>query len=191
MEDQTDDAMTDKFANANAANAKFVQLFARSESSVRAYVRSLAWAGLDVDDLMQDVGLACWRKFSTFNAADGPAEFVRWACVVARFEILKARRNVARDRLLLSESVIEQLATDAEDRFERAEQERKAVAGCLDRLDDSARRLVLAVHTPGDAVARVSEETGIAARKLYSKLDVLRAGLRRCVESRLSAEASS
>lgn len=167
-----------------------MQLFARTESSVRAFVRALVWVGVDVDDLMQNVGLACWRKFSTFDVDGGPDEFLRWACVVARFEVLLARRRIARDRLVLDESVIEQLADDAEQRFERAERERTAIAGCLEQLDDAAQRLLLAVHTPGDAVARVSDETGVAARKLYRKLDLLRARLRRCVENRMTAEAT-
>lgn len=175
----------------DASNARFVRQFTRCESSVRAYVRSLAWPGLDIDDLMQNTGLACWRKFATFDANGTPDDFVRWACVVARFEVLRARRCVARDRFVLDESVIEQLADDAEQRLRQAERERLAISGCLDQLDDAAKRLLLAVHTPGDAVARVSKETGVAARKLYNNLDLLRARLRRCVENRLTTEAPS
>ena len=186
MNDQDDPRTDDR-----VGDTRFVQLFARTESAVRAYVRALLWVGVDIDDVMQDVGLACWRKFSTFDADGTPEEFLRWACVVARFEVLRMRRKVARDRFVLDESVIAQLAEDAELRLDQAERERTAVAGCLEQLDDAAKRLLLAVHTPGDAVARVSEETGVAAKKLYNQLDRLRARLRQCVEGRLNAEASS
>lgn len=166
--------------------SEFVQLFAFNEAAVRAYVRTLLWPGPDVDDVMQNIGLACWQKFAAFDPSDGSDAFRRWACVVARFEVLRLRRTVARDRLVLSTEVLEALAADAEARVDLADSERTAVGQCLAEFDEPHRRLLLAVHTPGDAVAKIAEETGVAARKLYSKLDSLRELLRQCVVRRLT-----
>ncbi len=102
---------------------QFVVLFARHERAVRGFVHSLLPSGQDVEDVMQEVGLACWRKYDVFEPADSPSDFVRWACVIAWFEALRHRRNCARDRLVLSEDVIEMIAADAEARLERAEAE--------------------------------------------------------------------
>ncbi|QDU38640.1 RNA polymerase sigma factor SigL [Maioricimonas rarisocia] len=167
---------------------RFVSLFARHERAIRAYVRALLPSWQDVDDVMQEVGLACWRKFEQFDDA-APDSFVRWASVVARFEVLRHRRNCARDRLVLAEDVVELLATDAEARLDRAEAERTALERCLQKLQDAERRLLLSVHTPGDSVARIAADLGLNARRLYSKVNLLRDRIGDCVRQRLSAEA--
>ena len=168
----------------------FLAMFARHERSIRAYVRSLLPSSNDVDDVMQEVGLACWKKFATFDDAAAPSGFVRWACVVARFEVLCFRRQCARDRLLLSEDVMQLLAQDAEHRLEKAEAERNAVEHCLQKFQAAERRLLLSVHTPGDSVARVAAELGQQARRLYTKVNHLRDLLAACVRREL-AEAES
>ena len=169
---------------------QFVALFARHERSIRAYVRSLLPSGNDVDDVMQEVGLACWKKFATFDDVATPFGFVRWGCVIARFEVLRFRRQCARDRLLLSEDVMQILAEDAESRLEKAEAERSAVEDCLQKFQATERRLLLSVHTPGDSVARVASELGQQARRLYTKVRNLRDLLAECVQRQLTeAEA--
>ena len=168
---------------------RFVGLFAGRERPVRAFVRSLLPTVHDADEVMQEVGLACWRKFDDF-AGDSPDEFVRWACVVARFEVLRYRRGKARDRLVLSDEAITRLAARAEERLGRAEAERAAVGRCLDRLSGEERRLLLSVHTPGDSVAAVAAETGQKARRLYDAVARLRDRVGRCVRSQLEPEAA-
>ncbi len=164
---------------------RFVSLLARHERAVRGFVRSLLPSWQDVDDVMQEVGLACWRKFDAFDSAGSPDEFVRWACVVARFEALRHRRNCARDRLVLSEEVIELLAADAAERLEKAEMERNAVEHCLEKLQEPERRLLLSVHTRGDSIARIAADMGQQARRLYSKVNALRDLIGKCVRRRI------
>ena len=166
---------------------QFVSLFARHERAIRGFVSSLLPSNQDVDDVMQEVGLACWHKFKTFDCDGAPGDFVRWACVIARFEVLRHRRNLARDRLVLSEEVIQLLATDAEIRLEKAQEERAAVESCLKKLSDPERRLLLSVHTRGDSIARIADELGEQSRRLYSKLNVLRDLIAECVRQQLAA----
>ena len=47
----------------------------------------------DVDDVMQEVSVAALRKFSTL---DDHSAFGAWACLIARYELLSARRRFAR-----------------------------------------------------------------------------------------------
>lgn len=50
-------------AGENPDYEQFVRLFAKHERAVRGLVRSMLPSLQDVDDVMQDVGLVCWRKF--------------------------------------------------------------------------------------------------------------------------------
>lgn len=167
---------------------EFVSLLARHEQAIRGFVRSLLPSQHDVDDVMQETGLVCWRKFESFQSTDDSSDFVRWACVIARFEALRYRRNYARDRLVFDEDVIRILAADAESRLNTAEAEREAVAHCLGKLQEPEQRLLLSVHRPGDSIAQIAADTGQKARRLYSKVNVLRDLISECLRTRLAEE---
>jgi RNA polymerase sigma-70 factor (ECF subfamily) len=140
----------------------------------------------DADDVMQEVGLACWHKFADFQPDNSKDAFLRWACVVARFEVLKYRRKYARDRLVLSEETIQLLSADAEERARTAESERRAIEDCLGTLQPPDRRLILSIHVRGDSVARIARQLGQNVRRLYSRVNELRDILGDCVRNKLA-----
>ena len=79
----------------HTSEENFVQLFAANERHLRAFVRSMGLDWTAVDDVVQTISLVIWRKWSTFDPA---TDFMRWARVIARFEVLKYRRTMARDQ---------------------------------------------------------------------------------------------
>ena len=89
------------------ADEKFVQMFAEHERDLRAFVRSMGLDWSAVDDVIQMVSLVMWRKWHEF---DVDSDFMLWARVITRFEVLKFQRKVARDRHVFSENVMELLA---------------------------------------------------------------------------------
>jgi len=173
---------------------EFVGLLARHELAIRRYVRALLPSPDGVDDVVQDTALECWKKYPGFQPADrnnASDEFVRWACVIARFKVLSWQRDKARDRLVFRESVIEQLSQSALESASGYDDERRAVETCLGELPADQRRLVLSVHSPGESIVQIARETGVKARRLYSKVNVLRTLLLACVERRLAGEAAN
>ncbi|MGZ0174698.1 MAG: sigma-70 family RNA polymerase sigma factor [Planctomycetales bacterium] len=157
-------------------------------------MRSLLPSREGVDDVVQETALECWKKFSDFTPAtdeDAVDEFVRWACVIARFKALSWQRDRSRDRLVFREGVIEVLAAAAMDGLDRQESERQAVETCLQTMEDDQRRLVLSVHSPGESIAMIAAETGQKARRLYSRINVLRKLLLDCVQQRLAGEVAN
>lgn len=169
---------------------QFVALFARHERAVRGVIRSMLPSSQDADEVMQEVGLACWHKFSDFQTDDSQDAFFRWACVIARFEVLKYRRKCARDRLVLSDETIQLLSAEAEDRALIAEQERQALEDCLNRMSPADQRLLLSVHTRGDSVAEIARQLGQKTRRLYSRVNALRDLLGECVRQKLAEEGT-
>lgn len=170
---------------------EFVALLARREADIRRFVRYLMPSRDGVDDVVQETALECWKKFAEFepsSADDAAEEFVRWACVIARFKAMSWQRDRGRDRLVFRDSVIELLVEAASDAVGQQDEQRAAVEMCLERFDDDERRLVLSVHAPGDSIVRIAEETGDKARRLYSRLNALRSLLAECVERRMAGE---
>lgn len=173
---------------------EFVALLARHDQSIRRFVRSLLPSREGVDDVVQDTALECWNKFSDFTPKspdDSVNEFIRWACVIARFKAMSWQRDKARDRLVFRESVIELLAQAAMDDLGTQEVERRAVESCLDQLQPDHRRLVLSVYSPDQSIAAIAEETGESARRLYSKLNMLRKRLLECVQHQIGVEVGN
>lgn len=174
--------------------SEFVALLARHDLSIRRFVRSLLPSSDGVDDVVQDTALECWNKFSEFkpvNDSESAEEFIRWACVIARYKAMGWQRDRARDRLVFRESVVERLAETALERVDRQAMEQSAVETCLAKLPEDQRQLVLSVYTPGQSIAALAKETGSAARRLYSRLNVLRKRLLSCVEQQIAAEAGN
>lgn len=169
----------------------FVGLLARHESAVRSFVSVLLPTADGIDDVVQETALECWRKFDSFQPESDQTEnveFVRWACVIAKFKVLSWKRDQARDRLVFRDSVIEALAAEATDLAAECEQRRRAVEACLQELPQHHRVLVLSVYAPGESVARIARETGQQARRLYSTLNRLRDLIQSCVSERLTEE---
>lgn len=162
----------------------FVSLFTRHEPGLRVFVRSLVPEWDDVDEVMQNTGLVLWRKFGDF---DPDTEFMRWACVVARFEVLAWRRDKARDRHVFDPDLVELLATEAEELVEICSAERRALDRCLARLPESRRRLVIASYEPGVKIHEVAALAGKSATAFYKLLNRTRAALLDCVQREINA----
>ena len=170
----------------NFNESDFMRLFLRSESDLRAFARTLLPTWEAVDDVLQESSVVMWKKLGQL---ENEAGFLPWAKVIVRFESLRARRRVARDRLVLSEETIALLADEAlqvsEDLFRR---ERDALKGCLRKLTDNHRKLVLMPYLRSGEVAELAERTKRSANSLYKLLGRIREKLKLCVERELSIE---
>jgi RNA polymerase sigma factor (sigma-70 family) len=121
---------------ADELHEAFLRLFTRCEPELRAFVRSCLPRLQDVDEVMQEVSLVAWRKFGDL---DDRGRFAPWACLIARYEILKYRRTHARNRLLLDESVIEALADEAAAEMPLHQRRLEALEACFDKLAPARR----------------------------------------------------
>ncbi len=115
-------------------------------------------------------------------------EFLPWAKVIVRFECLKARRTAARDRHWFSDEVFDLLA-DSESESGTADDEllaeREALDGCLGKMDESQRELVLLLYRGHGEVADLAEESGRSVNALCKKIRRLREKLGKCIGEQL------
>lgn len=163
---------------------QFVQLFARHEPGLRWFLRSLLPTWEHADEVMQQTCLVLWRKFDDFEPG---TDFGRWSCTVARFEVLKFRRKMARDRLVFDEGLIGRLADEAIEESPRAERERQALGRCLEKLQSRQRELVCAFYS-GKKIKDIAEQTGRTATALYKALRRIREALLQCIVSTLEED---
>ena len=171
---------------ANDSEELFVQLFARNERHIRAFVRSMGLDWTSVDDVVQTVSLVMWRKWDQF---DPDTDFMKWARVIARFEVLKFRRTMARDRHVFRDDLMDLLAYASEKREAQVSSDRyvECLHACIDNLPEKSRELIRAAYEGDKSIREVAADVGKSATALYKALDRIRKQLQGCIEARLAA----
>lgn len=168
-------------------NEGFLRLWTHHEPELRAFVRACVPQPADVDEVMQEVSLVAWRKFSTLTE---PAQFPRWACLIARYEILMARRRHARDRLVLDEDILAKLAEEGAEEMPLRQQQLAVLDACIGKLPRERRDLALAAYAPGASMKALAATMGRSEGSLYQLLARIRQELLRCMERTLTHEAT-
>jgi RNA polymerase sigma-70 factor (ECF subfamily) len=165
---------------------QFVQMLAGHEHQLRAFIRSMGLDWSAVDDVVQTVSLVMWRKWDQF---DSDTDFMQWARVIARFEVLKFRRRMARDRHVFRDELMELLADAAEelDSQASAEDYRAALQQCLNSLPGRSGQLIQAAYEGDRTICEVAEDVGQSATAFYKTLDRIREKLRLCINHRLES----
>lgn len=163
----------------------FVECFARTEGDLRAFVRSLLPTWHDADEVVQQVALIAWRKFDQF---DQSTNFIKWACVIARFEALAYRRKMARDKLVFREDLMSKLAEEAVEETEDRKAEKVALEECLKKLSAEQREFVTLAYTPGTSTKELAEKAGAKPGAFYMRLNRIRKILSGCVETTMTRE---
>lgn len=157
----------------------FVRLFSENERKIRAFLYNLLPGSDEVDEVMQQVSLVLWKKFDQF---DPDTVFLKWAYVVARYEVLMFRRKKARDRHVFGEDLLAMLAEEHEEESKPLEAERKALDFCLKQLEEMDRSLLLSCYARGMKINEMAERLGRTPTSLYKKLNRLRTGLLKCIK---------
>ena len=165
-------------------NEAFLKLFLKHESGLKAYIRSCVIRPEEVDEIMQEVSLVAWRKFETLEQ---PEKFGAWACLIARFEVLKFRRKKARDRLVLDEDIITKIGIDAEEQVSRRQLQLSALDKCLKKLRPPEKQLVRQAYAPKVSKKELAEEFGQTEAAFYQKLARIRMKLRDCMNHKMIA----
>ncbi len=165
--------------NQNQRYEQFVGFFTAHEASLRAFVRSMVFTWDDVDEVMQNVALTLWKKFDTF---DPETPFIKWSCVVARFEVLAFRRDKARDRHVFDEDLLEILEADAVQAPESLSPNRDFLDQCLTKLPEKMRKVLLAAYEPGARINEVAKVAGKSATAFYKILNRTRQSLFECIQ---------
>jgi RNA polymerase sigma-70 factor (ECF subfamily) len=167
--------------HSNDPSNRFLSHMLKSQRSLRNYIFSLHPRAQDLDDLMQQTALTLWREFDKF---DSTREFLPWALRISYFEVLRLRKKQSRDRLVFSEDLIDQLATDAAEDASPVPH-RQALDACLAKLDSKSREVLLARYSEHVTVNSLATKQRVSVHRLYRLLDSARASLVACVRRRL------
>lgn len=162
---------------------QFVRLLTRHDRVIRAFLRSLLPNFTDVDEVMQEVSVTIWRKFSSL---DDSSNFCRWACGIARIEVLRFWRSKARDRIVLGEDVEQLIANEGVDQLAERQEQLTALEGCVEKLPEEKKRLVLEAYSGERSMKAIADAAGKSPESIYQVLSRLRRQLLKCIERSLA-----
>jgi len=165
---------------------QFVQLFARHQRGIQAYLWTLVLNRADCDDLMQETSVSLWRKWPEF---DRERDFFRWACGIAFIEVLRFRRKTASQRLWFSEQLMETLAVEFVDDAERGDLRAAALQACLEKLGERERKIIEARYRSGSSAEKLAEELNRPVSTLYKMVARIRDRLHACIEGTIARES--
>jgi RNA polymerase sigma-70 factor (ECF subfamily) len=162
---------------------QFLRLFMASEPAVRAFVRSLVPTLADANDVMQEVAIVLWEKFTEYETSE---DFRRWAFGVAKFKVLSWQRDRMRDRHVFGLEMTDLLASDAEHHSARLESQREALQNCLHKLSADQRTLIDSAYAPLVRIDELARKVGLTAMALYKKLHRIRILLVECTQREIA-----
>jgi len=170
-------------AEPNELQEAFLRLWTHHEPGLRAFVGSCSPNSAEVDEVMQDVSIAAWKKFHTL---DDHSAFAPWVFTVAKYELLMTRRRHARNRLVLSNDIVETLAKEAAEEVTLRHQQLDALDNCIEKLPTERQELALAAYRKETSIRDIAKQQGRSEGSLYQLLSRIRKQLFQCMEQTLS-----
>jgi RNA polymerase sigma-70 factor (ECF subfamily) len=167
------------------AGSEFARLLVRFDRPLLRYIMTFVPRRDDAEEVLQRTATVIWEKFEEF---DRQREFLPWALRIAYFEVLNFRKQIARDRLVFREEVIERLAETRDTLATQLDAQRRALRHCLGELSADDQTLLKRRYGDSETVAALADERGKTAKALYRRLDRLRETIARCTQRRIQLE---
>lgn len=161
----------------------FESLLSEHQAALRAYIISLAANNRDCDDILQDTNLYLWENRATFEPN---SSFKAWAFKTAYFKMLARKRDRSRlSESYFSDTMMEQLASEAEERFGNAPERIAALRKCLGLLNANELKVIKAKYLLQQSLTHYALTAGKSIASTHKQISRLRLSLRDCIQKRL------
>ena len=163
---------------------EFSELVAQSQSSLRAFIRSLGVKKEMVDDFAQETFLIAYKKFNQFDP--NKASFPIWVKGIARYSILNETRKVARHNRLQNKFISDLLISDPVTMDNEKGDELIALNSCLSKLKDSVKSIIQKTYIENVNSQDLAESLGRKPSAIRQQLVRVRLILKNCINQTLN-----
>jgi len=164
------------------------QLFVRHQQALLAFVLSIEPNLADAQDIVQEVFLVASKKAATWTSG---TNYLAWICTIARYEVLNAQRNRARQTARLEADVIDLVYADVETNLEDFEQRLSILQMCVGRLSPRARELVMLRYHHGYLPEQIAAGVGWSSNAVRVALTRAKRFLRECMDQQLAMKETT
>ena len=159
-----------------------VPLLMRHERQIFGYIYTLIPHRQDAEDILQETCLTIYDKFGEFTPG---TDFIAWAMRIAWWKVREAKLKFARSKVVFSDEVMEALSQTAEEMAEQTSPMQQALAGCLKKLNERDRNMILTRYERGSGVERAAMISGRSVQAAYKALMRIKQLLHDCVTDSL------
>jgi len=162
---------------------EFIQLMAKHQRRIYAFIRTQVRDSNDADDILQESSSVLWKKFDQF---DRNADFARWACGIARLEVLCHYRHKSRLVPAFRGPLAEAFAEEVLNLTEQVDDRNRALAECLEALSESQRKLIQRRYESSQNVKQIANDLQRSAPTIYRLLSQAHEMLFDCIQEKLT-----
>lgn len=162
-----------------------MRLVKRYDRQWKVYVVSLLPNWADADDILQDTKLELWERFAEYDPA---GDFGAWARKIILFRVMTFRTKAGRERVRLSQAAFDLVSAEAAGVADETDARFRILAGCLEKLTDTARQLLCRCYASGATIKDVAVSLGRSIRGTQQAVAKIRSDLQQCVEREIRKE---
>lgn len=160
-------------------------LWTTVQPGVAAYIAAAVPNHADAEDILQKVAVVVFSKYHQF---DTNKSFLAWVTGIARNEILRWRRDKARDRHVFDGEVLDRLASVQPEVDAQMKELRQALDHCVEKATGRARQLIELRYQHDLKPAEIARRLGTTSASIRVMLSRVRTALVDCVERRMNGE---
>ncbi len=152
---------------------------------MRQYILTLLPNYTEAEDVLAETNMSIWEQF---DENDEPRDFRAWACTIAYYQVLTRRKQLARRGKVLSDELIDLLASEAVEHLERPDQRIEALRTCLEKLNQAHRELIQKYYSGGWKLEEIAQTLGHTTAAVKTRISRIRRKLHLCIESQFTTE---
>ena len=152
---------------------------------MQAYVFAAVRGVHDAEDVVQQVAMTVARRFDEYNPS---RPFVAWALWLAKSRVIDHYRRRKRERLVVSETLLEQLAEALIQRQPQRVPRQEALERCMEKLPEKSRQLLERRYEDDASMESVAAEVQSTAASVRVMLYRIRNRLAECMQTELTRE---
>ena len=167
-----------------SSDPTFPEMLATHQQRLHRYIVSLLGDAESAWDVLQETNRVLLEKRDDFQ--DG-SSFLNWSLTVAQFQTMAWLRDQKRNRMIVTDAIVELMADQASEMEANSEPKQQALRQCIETLSDGHRELIHLRYAKSTKLADLAEKTGRSANALKQVFFRLRALLAGCIERKLES----
>jgi RNA polymerase sigma-70 factor (ECF subfamily) len=163
----------------NQKTKVFLSLLMANQRRINSYILSVVPNFSDADDIMQETISVMWKKFARFEVG---TDFAGWGLKVAYYCILDYRKHKAKDRLVFSDTLFQQLNDIANEKPDDTDDRIRHLRHCIEKLQSGDQRLLKARYELNYNANSLAVQLDRSVQYVYKHLARIHHTLNLCVK---------
>jgi RNA polymerase sigma-70 factor (ECF subfamily) len=166
----------------NSSYEQFLRLLRLNENKIYGHILSLIPKRSIAEDIMQDVIVVMWRKFTAYRE---DSNFSAWGSTIARYLVMDYFRREERAIVHFSSVAIQNICKSTSV-FDHYDDRMESLHSCMEKLPAESRRILKLRYQQSFTIKEVAEKIKMPVHNLYILVSRIHLLLQQCIDNDLS-----